>query len=613
MSRKPLLHEPPLLSPERAIRLAEEATAAFRTPRTDDEEDFWLARVRFGLLFDAALLALETAIDTGDPRVLAAGLELATESVGVDHDPVDYAVAQAARVTLPAAPAITNTVRDCARSRSSSLRAATATGLGPRALRSMQGEGDEVDEEAAGIVFKLASDADSDVRKSAREALGGAAPPAWATFFPRDPLASRPAHEAAALRGPLDRAGEALEGRIHRDATPLVEAIAELPDDLATPILEAWLREPLALRAESAEPLIERWLTIDADATRTIEWLRAIGRDGGMSGGERLAAVLAGRPSAEVERFCLPIAAERIRLSAREQYRAENVADAILAVWPADADPMPLLELALGVPLEEAAGAPEPDHDAGRNRLFKLALAPERSLGAALEALVAAFVDGCPGAWTPARTGIAERLITVRHPRLRAYAEAQLRDEEGSRVAWALRYLTGGGHEPDRDPPPAEILRSAARDPRLRAVMLRDASLRSAVHEDYRGALVAGELPAAEVMDLAISLRKANVELEPAEWTEVRRAREQLEHPLRALLALPGDDAWTDDDRVFVHAVLEARRDDRGLGPMLSQVLFKRPPEALVSLIQDWVVSAPDPLRPMVESFLALINREVDR
>ncbi len=605
MPRSPLRDEPPLLDADRAIRLVEDATALRRSfPELDDIR---LEMVLSKLPLDAALFALETAADTGDPRVLAAALDLAIAR----RDPtrLEHELASIAQVILPNITAVDNGVRDCARSKSSELRAYTAMGLGERALRSMRGEGDEVDAEAASIVFALTKDEDSFVRKCAREALGGAAPPAWAPFFPRDPLATRPAAEAAGLRGPLDRAAEALEKGVYEDATPLAEAIAELPDELAGPILDAWMRATRGRSKRGAEPLVERWLSLDGE--RLVTWAR---QTAFMDiHGARSSVAPALRRRGDVD-GCMRLAQLCLEVGARnDASRLAALADLLADAWPDEADPTALLELGLGAPLAEAGALAwdEDSHSYARAKLREIALAPRAGLEALLEPLAGALVAGFPGRWEKDAKTIRERLIEPAHPALRAHAEACLRGDDEDAIAWALRHLVRGGHDRDRDPPPEALLRDAARDPRLRAVMLNEPELRSAAQEVVRSRLVA--LGADELIDLAASLNDAGEELAPDEWAAVRNARGAIEDPADALFSLPPPEAWTAEDGAFVRGLIDAAvagESDPGgfVGTLLSALVFRPRHEPLLAILDAERARLPEGLAMALEGVLSHVR-----
>src|SRR5690606_27280625 len=155
---------------------------------------------------------------------------------------------------------------------------------------------------------------------------------------------------------PLDRAAEALEKGVRKDAAPLAEAIAELPDDLATPILDAWIRTPFSRGAENTTPLLERWLVLDPDGERTVSWLRALkGDDLDLESGARIGALVKLLPTEHARAIGLRVAAFLAEDDDRAPYGSMNAEGLLTACWPDDADPTPLLELALGAPIAEAA------------------------------------------------------------------------------------------------------------------------------------------------------------------------------------------------------------------------------------------------------------------
>lgn len=600
--RVALLHEPALLEPERAIRLVEDAGAFMRGPRDDYHA---LDRFAARTALEAAHLALETAIDTGDPRVLDAALDLATERVrweALEH--LEDDLASASGPIFASLTEITNRVRDCARSASPRLRMHTAKGLGPRAQRALKGEGDEVDAEAARIVVALTKDAHAQVRGAAREALGGAAPPAWPTFFVRDPLAAMPANEAAELRAPLDRAAEALERGVLKDAGPLAAAIAALPDELAAPILEAWIRTPYATGATSAEPLLERWLDLDPDGERTVAWLRTLRIDDGvLHAGQHLGAVLRGRSREQARAVALRVA--RLLPESRQTGARHNAEQLVEAAWPEEEDPTPLLEIAFGGSFAEAAALPEDERRAtDASGLVRMALEAAPRFDALMDALVEAFLAGFPGRLA-CLSRAKERLVTHAHPRLRAHAEALLREGEGEPLGWALRYLADGGHDPAADPPVATFLSNAARDPRLRAAMMKVASLREPAKKALRDQLAAGELPPAEAISVAHTILSSGA-LEPEEWAVVRAARTELEDPRErasAAAATPAHDEWTPEDHAYVESVLSSSDEAAILSLALRWVKREEDEPALRALL--------DPVTerfPMVASILGVVR-----
>jgi len=590
MSRIPLLNEPPLLDVERALRLAEDASELARRPL--EERDRRRARLAFAVIGDAALMALETALDTGDPRVLAAALELAEEAPH-ELDRWERAFVDAADELLPDIASIDNRVRECARSKSERLRASTATALGPRALRAFRGEGDETDEEARRMLVELAEDPTPSVRAAAREALSGAAPPAWDALFDRDPLAARSAAEAVRLRAPLDRAAVALERGVRREGAAFAAAIAELPDELAGPLLDAWIRVPRAALAAEAEALIDRWLALDPDGAR-VEALVASADEDEIDHrlGPQIGAALQKQPHALTT--CMRVARWMRPRDFAEQLAAIDLGKEILeSGWPEDAAPTPLLELALGAPLARAAAehAPAGDED-DLTRFTLLSTSISRpSLALLLDTLIEVLAAGCPGRWAPNNHVLRERLVNMAHPRLRALAEAWLHDEP-ERAGWALCHLIAGGHDPEHDPPPAALLAAAAVDPRLRPTMYAHAALRRGAAEPLRAQLAKGALPPGEAVELARTLLSIDqATLSNEEQAAIRVAREAIEDvealSWAATLMPPHADAWTAEDQAFIERLIDAHGSDAAVTVRVALTLEKRGPDpALAALCE---------------------------
>lgn len=616
-SRVRLLNEPPLLDPERAIRLAKDAQAFFDSPSDGGHE---LGRQAVKTAMDAAHVAIETAIDTGDPHVLAAALPLATKrAVGWDDEHFEYEIASAAAPIFPAVTKITNLVRECARSRSSWVRIETAKGLGPRALRSLRGESPEeeaeVDAEAAGILFELTKDQDANVRVAAREALGGAAPPAWAAFFPRDPLAKIPAAEAARLRAPLDRAAEALEKGVREDATAFAEAIEELPDELATPLLDAWMKTS-AIHAKNSDGLIDRWLSLDPNGQRTLDWLRSIeGERVDLDAGVRVGAVLRRRSPEQARTIGLRIAAHLTK--DRDSYPSYAAQQLLEASWPNDSDPTPLLEIAFGGKLEELSALPRDGGSTAKDTIVRVALASKAAFEVVLEPVVDAFLTGFPGRWEGLKYTLSERLLDFFHPRLRAHAEVQLREGDSSALSWALRYLTRGGHDRRVDPPVEAFLAEATKDPRLRAVISRDVHLRPMAEAALRAQLVSGELPPEEVIAVASGIvASGERDLTSEEWAAVRLAREAIDDPGRrasAIQALPPVEFWTSEDWAFVEELVDGHGHDNRvaayLGSGLMVLAMRGEATALVPLLERLKTRVPPRALPLVTMILEAVRR----
>jgi len=188
-----------------------------------------------------------------------------------------------------------------------------------------------------------------------------------------------------------------------------------------------------------------------------------------------------------------------------------------------------------------------------------------------------------------------------------------LRCDDEDAIAWALRHLVRGGHDPDRDPPPDALLRDAARDPRLRAVMLTEPELRSVAQELFRSRLV--ELGAGELVDLAASLIDAGEELAPDEWAAVRAARGAIEEPAEALFALPPPEAWTEEDGAFVRGLIDAALTGPSdpvdfVGTLLSALTSRPRHEPLLAIVDAERERLPEGLAMAVEGVLRLVRMD---
>lgn len=586
MSRIRLTHDQPLCTIDEAFVLLAQAKAFIDQPGDDDfstREPRSLLLLKHRAALDASLVAVEVATDTGDPHLLSAALEGAHDAGGWGRLEDEDVFAAAVEEILPLQPEITNRIRECARSRSPGLRAAVATGLGARALRSLQGTGDEVDAEAARIVVELTKDADADVRQHARTSLAGLAPPAWLTFFPSDPLASRSASEAARYRAPLDTAAEALEKGLHRHTQALVNAIALLPDDLALPILEAWVRMSGAIVQEGAATLLDRWLRGDEGGQRLLRWLVDEKHEEAFLHGGTVAAALRRTPPTQIIASCLNIAEQLAgsEVSVR-QYQLGQVLE---QAWPAEADRIPLLEIALGASVQEASNTPASKRNDAS--LLQLALAPGPGLEPLKDVLIEAFLAGAPGRWQSTAWRLEKIALTFRDARLRAYAERQL-NEEGKGMVWALEYLLSTGHEPETDAPIEQILNTFVRQPSTRAAILKMPNLAGTAKTTLRTLLLQADLAPAELMELASTVSAANGQLDPLtkqrifdftdeEMRAIRAARLLLEedHDVsKALGLLPNFPGWTDEDHEFVARTV--RRFGEGRTSLMLSLLFEK-------------------------------------
>jgi len=597
MSRIRLSEDQPLCTVEEAFALLAQAKAFIEQPEDHNfsrHEPHSLRLLKHRAALDASLVAVEVATDTGDAHLLAAALDGACEADAWDRLEDEYVFVVAVEEILPKQPEITNRIRECARSRSPLLRAATAKGLGARAVRSLQGMGDEVDAEAARMVVELSKDTDAEVRKSARTSLAGMAPPAWLTFFPSDPLACRSAADAALHRAPLDAAAEALEKGLHQHAQDFANAIALLPDDLALPILEAWTRMKGALAREGAATLLDRWIRGDDDGQRLLRWLLDTKHEEAIFHSVTVASALRRAPPTQTLRACMSLADALVR--SEENLRQYHLSQVLEHAWPADTDRIPLLEVALGTSIPEASNAPPwKRNDAA---LFQLSLAPGPGLEPLKDVLIDAFLAGAPGRWQSALWRLEKSTLNFRDPRLRAHAEHQL-NEGGKGLAWALEYLTGTGHDKAADAPVDQVLSAFIRQPVTRAAILKLPQVAQKAKGLLRAMILQPDLAPEEVIDLASAVGVAHAENDSftaEEMQAIRTARLLMEedHNLtKSLNLLPKFPDWTEEDHAFVTHVVHRFGAGR-VSLFLSQVLENAASPTLLPLAEELLrISAP--------------------
>src|SRR5690606_37602589 len=123
----------------------------------------------------------------------------------------------------------------------------------------------------------------------------------------------------------------------------------------------------------------------------------------------------------------------------------EGARAVLAAAWPDGVDPSPLLELVLDAELDRAGALDAAPfaflREIPRDGILRVALAPRPAFACALDRLVDVFLRGFPGRWDRVRGAVTERLVEARHPRLRAHAEAMLREGDAKAAGWALRHL----------------------------------------------------------------------------------------------------------------------------------------------------------------------------
>lgn len=588
MTRAPAPHAPPLMDPADALALARAVVAL--------EGGSWSDR-RAGRLYDAAralvLLLLEVAADSGDPALLDALVSSIAERGAGRDDDAKWQLHHLASHHASVAPSIDNALRDAARLPVPLIRSGIAAGLSERAQRALSGQGDATDDEARAIVQALTRDADVDVRATARQALGGYAETAWAPYFSRNPLDAMPADRAAALRGPLDAAAAALE--IHR--TPgLKAALDALPDELALPLLDAWMRLTHPFFSDDKDALLARWTQLDTDASHFAVRVREGDLDRALLGDNALLGQAIGRlPEAQRVAFGTTLAELLVSPSEDGKISRWSLGGLLAQIWPEDRDPSPLLDI---------ASRARADPDDAVYLIERVLSLPAITL--ALDGLVDQYLARAPGMTTSHRVLLAKHLAAHAHPRLRAEADVLVRSGDEAERGWALHYLLGAGHDRARDPSKGRIAVAALDVPALRPLVLGSPVLRPMAGAELRKRLRAARLTGDDALLACWDEPPEFFATLPEKITAIlREAREAAAEPREAVHSLPPVSMWTERDWAWVE---RAGATDHF---MFALALGRHADAALVPLLERWLAASKGGTRRILERALQKCRGEL--
>ena len=393
-------------------------------------------------------------------------------------------IANAVGQILKAGALVTPALAQLARSRSMLVRYEIAKHLHPTS------------DAAIAILERLATSDEWDaVRKAARERLVGRREFAWwHGKFSRDPVVGLDVAEAERLRAPLEIVARILDLSTFARTDhlgELADTISALPDALALDVLATVLAEPDRYYLRREPRLLAHVLERDPGGSALVQTLERWARGGSSNYDVRdlakaAAAVLPSPIRRSAARRLLDEAEAR-GAGDRSDPCALLCAAAMSMLWPADEDPTPVLDAVLAVP----ADGPLDDLTMGYGDLF---LREDLEVGPVLPRLVSACLSGFPPPW--GRSGWWSSMLgrapasVLRDTAMRALDGGSDRDT----LAWALVTRIGRGHDPERDPAPVEILRSAWSEPRLRDAILESSSLRSRAlplaREDLRAGLL---------------------------------------------------------------------------------------------------------------------------
>jgi hypothetical protein len=422
-------------------------------------------------------------------------------------------------------------------------------------------------------------------------------------------LSSRDTEGIDELRQCLEQVVELLQlplDELTKRDDELVGAVTSLPDELAIQAIQTFFRRDRWFLEKKLGPRLLKVL-FDLDLEAVIRFFQYLFDESDHTLFALDASAWLFRCDPERRRqLCLDLLSLR---GSSEHFELVG-ADVIRNLWPVKADPQPILEVLLDLPLEQAEAALDqvgPDKTTRPKGFYGLAemIAKDRlDLEPRLDLLIRVHEAGYPGPWCPLEKTLSDWLTRRRDPRVRALAERLLFASEKPSI-WALSYLLGSGHDPERDAPPMELLRLALGDPRLRPLVFESEELLLPLLPEARAELMAGSLTPAEakkVRNVTWSLWRDDAKaterreelaaqiaptelpghLVPEEWVIMRRALREgaaasgCYHPLDYSY-LPPLPQWGDDDRALFQEILDHwrhRMSDRDAHQFEVNILF---------------------------------------
>ncbi len=391
-------------------------------------------------------------------------------------------------------------------------------------------------------VAALLVDPSGEVRAAARQRLPDAAPPWWSAAFSRDPLPFLASGDAAALEPALRAIVDGID-RAADDPAPLYPAFAALP----TPLLFDAVQRIFAAGPEQVtweRPLLPLLLERPGGLAALRACLAAVEWPWTLRAPDRQPWLLPGSPERRAE-LALALADELLTVDEDE---TDDPVSALLAEllapeWPVEIDPAPLIERALARPqaayrnLLMSCLSGNAHVAVWAARMLEERLAGGGPLEALLDWFGPAIVEAAPASVV---RPFAERALGV-----------------PSCFGWAVKELLGRCHEPERDPPVAELAQAWLADPRM-ATAVRDAR-GDLVREWLRARLASGQ---ATLKDAVVLLEHDPGPLDDAAWAQIRRLRNEAlaadpdRHSLPIVRSLKPE-RWGDDEWAAVDTIME--------------------------------------------------------
>ena len=577
-----------IIATEDLLALASWARDVFDPP--DTGEDDWLgddeeedARYREFPLAAAAMRFVAAAGAAGGERaVLPFVSRFLAHSERLDPaDSMRDVMADSVERMARAATQVDDELLRLASHSNWAFRRAVAKGLRP------------FDDAALAVLSALAADADVEVRQRARSQLAGARDLPEGFGFLREELESTDGDTTAdspVLAAALEL-WNAPNGHWRTDPTAVeraIDVVGELPDDLAVGVLEALLARP-----DSDLHCIDVWLPAlmnlegsERAFARLMKLWGPIAPTGWRHTRAKLAvaAVSAARRGALAQQLVRELQAvvEEPGEPFDKRWQATHMAAIVAELWPPDLDPSPVLEAVLGIDLEAALVS---EVEEPKSMFNHMGLQLERffqrtdvDLSPLLPWLTRARAAGLPGRCAAIPHTLLAFVTSTSSAELRTIALQAITERREENLAWAMTYLTGAGHDADRDPQKAEMVAAWYADPQLRGYVLACEEVMGFVMLQARRDLVERRLDVAESLSVArVAVRNGSTE---QEWAVIRdlRAVAPPEETVRYLHLLPRD--WSVDDVMWLHSVAERPIGERETFQMLMTLARRPSPEA---------------------------------
>lgn len=332
----------------------------------------------------------------------------------------------------------------------------------------------------------LAKDPERYIRGPAVQSLGpDNAPPWWEGWFSADPAGRMTADQMTAAAPVLAKLKEMADkqwwtvGREEESAFP--DLVGALPDPLATELGVAVLKREI--RGDKAAPRVLAAVLMRPGAEAALETVvrhRAARHFAEVHYFESvLAEAVPNVPTARRAEVALHFARKAAGASVQQRRDSGSMARAwglvFEKLWPREADPTAVLELALAA--DGAADGDRHEMDWALGPIGSAIASSAVDPVALLPRVVDAKLAGTPGAWKHLWAAVNAWVAAAPRDVRRDAALRALRSEDDAVLTWGLTELTGDLRDPDEDASPLAAIERHFAVPERRAVMLRDHTL----------------------------------------------------------------------------------------------------------------------------------------